>query len=69
MHSLSAPVENTDIATQITELRQEHSALKTRLEELNASLHLTPSEELEVRQIKRQKLTMKDHICALEAQV
>jgi hypothetical protein len=69
MQSIGASVDKNDVTTQITEIRQKHSALENRLEELNGSVHLTTAEELEVRQIKRQKLRMKDLINHLETLV
>ena len=40
-----------------------------RLKVLNASVHLTPAEEVEIRKIKREKLRMKDFINHLETLV
>jgi hypothetical protein len=69
MQGMSASVDEIDVTTQIGELRLQHTALEVRLEQLNKSIHLTPSEDLEVRQIKRQKLTMKDRILYLSSKV
>ena len=69
MQGMSASVDEIDVSTKISELRLQHTALEVRLEQLNKSIHLTPSENLEVRQIKRQKLTMKDRILYLSAKV
>ena len=68
MHSIGAPVENVDTAAKIAEIKNQHHALEERLETLNATLHLTPEEDLEVHRIKRDKLTLKDHLLALESQ-
>ena len=68
MHSIGAPVENIDTAAKITEIKNQHHALEERLDALNATLHLTPDEDLEVHRIKRDKLTLKDQLLALESQ-
>jgi len=68
MHSIGAPVENIDTAARITEIKNQHHALEERLDALNATLHLTPDEDLEVHRIKRDKLTLKDQLLALESQ-
>ena len=69
MHSMNAPVENTDTAARIEAIKNQHSALEERLNALNSTLHLTPEEDIEVHQIKRDKLTLKDQLLALESQV
>jgi uncharacterized protein YdcH (DUF465 family) len=42
-----------------------HKTLDTRLQELARRAHLTPSEQLELADIKKQKLKLKDEIHAL----
>ena len=54
-----------DVAGEIERLQQEHSDLEERLEALNRGVRLTPSEELEVRTLKRRKLQAKDRIQSL----
>ncbi len=49
----------------LDELRRQHTEYDQRLVRLNRSVHLTPSEEVEVRQLKRMKLRAKDHIHTL----
>lgn len=46
-------------------LRQEHQELKSRLNELNARVYLSPSEELERKTLQKLKLATKDRIAAL----
>lgn len=57
--------DRSDPNILIEKLRREHMALDVRLQELNSSVRLTPSEEMEVRSIKRQKLAKKDQILTL----
>lgn len=54
--------ESTSATARIAQLRIEHSELDARLQRLNRTVHLTTSEQLEVRQIKRMKLRAKDRI-------
>jgi hypothetical protein len=42
-----------------------HRSLETRLQELGRRLYLTPSEQVEVADIKKRKLKLKDEIQAL----
>ncbi len=49
---------------QRSHLEKKHAELAARVEELDARLSLTPSEELELHQLKKEKLWAKD---ALEA--
>ena len=62
MQQVDVRPEPEELALMIEQLRKEHSELEQRLETLNRSVRLTPSEEQEVRQIKRAKLSKKDRI-------
>jgi len=57
--------ELSDAGMLIEKLRQEHTELDMRLQQLNSSVRLTPAEEMEVRSIKRKKLAKKDQILTL----
>lgn len=48
-------------------LMSAHGELETRLESLDAHVYLTPEEQLERKQIQKQKLLLKDKIRALQA--
>jgi len=58
-------VSETEI--KISRLREEHQSLEQRLSELNRHSFLTPNEEMEVAQIKKEKLRRKDLIQLLQA--
>ena len=62
MNIMDMPGEPFDPSQMITQLREQHSGLERRLTELHGRLFLTPSEEIEVRRIKRAKLVAKDRI-------
>jgi uncharacterized protein YdcH (DUF465 family) len=44
-----------------------HRTLDTRIQELAQRAHLTPAEQVEVAELKKQKLKLKDEIQALRA--
>lgn len=44
-----------------------HKTLESRLKELGRRVYLTPSEQVEVADLKKQKLKLKDEIHALRA--
>jgi uncharacterized protein len=46
-------------------LKREHSELKARLNELNSRAWLSPSEEVEKKQLQKLKLAKKDRLAAL----
>jgi len=46
----------------LDELQKEHQGHEKRLAELNGKAWLTPDEELEVRQLKKLKLRIKDRM-------
>lgn len=46
-------------------LKREHSELKARLNELNSRSWLSPSEEVEKKQLQKLKLAKKDRLAAL----
>lgn len=56
--------DNTDIATLVAE----HRALDNRVRKLDKRPYLTPTEELEVRTLKKLKLAKKDLIASLITQ-
>jgi hypothetical protein len=45
---------------QRSHLKKKHAELAARVEALDSRLSLTPSEELELQQLKKQKLQAKD---------
>ena len=51
----------------IAELRRAHSEYERQLSQLNRSRHLTPTEQVEVRRLKRLKLQAKDRISLLQS--
>lgn len=53
---------------ELERLVSEHRALDTRVQELEHLVHLTGEEELELHQLKKQKLQKKDQIEQLRAQ-
>jgi uncharacterized protein YdcH (DUF465 family) len=55
----------TDISGLIDELRKEHEELDGKLVRIEERPHLSSSEELEVRRLKKLKLSKKDRIYAL----
>lgn len=61
----TAQVNQFDPAARIATLREEHTTLERRLKELKRNKRLMPSEEQEMRSIKRQKLSKKDEIARL----
>ena len=65
MHSVDSQRDNY---AKLEQLRAEHMALEKRLSKLTQAVHLTPSEQLEVRRIKQEKLVRKDQIQSLTCQ-
>lgn len=59
--------EVSENEVRILRLREEHQMLERRLMELSRHTFLTPSEELEVAQIKKEKLRRKDMIQLLSS--
>jgi hypothetical protein len=51
-----------DVQVELARLKQEHSRLEMRLQELERHLSLTPDEQLERAKIKKAKLQLKDDI-------
>lgn len=68
MNRIGAPVENIDTVAKIADINNQHHALEKRLKVLNGKLRLTAEEDLEIHQIKRDKLTLKDQLLSLESQ-
>ena len=56
-----------DTDSELRECYDEHRALKQRLEELRRQSHLTEEEELEEKQIQKQKLAGKDRMMQILA--
>ena len=54
-HARAIPLERTR-----SHLEQKHKALAARVAELDRRLSLTPTEELELHQLKKEKLWAKD---------
>lgn len=54
-HARSIPEDRTR-----SHLEKKHAALAERVEALDSRISLTPSEELELHQLKKQKLWAKD---------
>ena len=54
-HARTLPPER-----QRSHLEQKHAQLSARVEALDSRLSLTPSEELELHQLKKEKLRAKD---------
>ncbi|MGF1469455.1 MAG: DUF465 domain-containing protein [Sandaracinaceae bacterium] len=51
-----------DPEKQLKMLRTRHSRLKSRVAEYESRLSLTPSEQLDLRRLKKQKLACKDRM-------
>lgn len=56
-----------DAEARLNALEREHHALEARLEELSRHAYLSPSEEKEVRELKKRKLMTKDQMLDLKA--
>lgn len=52
---------------RIDALEREHHQLEVRLQELSRHPYLSPSEEQEVRELKKRKLMTKDQMLELKA--
>lgn len=52
----------------LEELRNEHSELEQRLDQLERPRSMSPEEEQEVQVIKKRKLALKDQMTKLEEQ-
>ncbi len=46
-------------------LHEEHRVLKAKLAEMKSKVHLTPEEEIEMKNTQKLKLTKKDRMAAL----
>jgi hypothetical protein len=57
-----------DVDRTLAELRSEHAALEARLQEIERHVSLTSEEQLEVVQLKKQKLLTKDRLASLAKQ-
>lgn len=59
------PNESSRTQVELDRLRKEHRALDEQIMTLERRRYLTPTEEVEVKRLKRLKLKMKDEIAAL----
>lgn len=57
-------VANAEVRIDV--LEREHQALEARLQELSRHAYLSPSEEKEVRELKKRKLATKDRMLDLK---
>jgi hypothetical protein len=60
-------VDQESAAVQVVRLRERHGELERRLAELERHLSLTPDEQIERSQLKKEKLRTKDAILRLGA--
>ena len=60
-------VDMASAAVEMVRLRERHDELERRLSELERHLSLTPDEQLERSQIKKEKLRTKDQLTRLGA--
>jgi uncharacterized protein YdcH (DUF465 family) len=60
-------VDMASAAVEMVRLRERHDELERRLAELERHLSLTPDEQLERSQIKKEKLRTKDELTRLGA--
>jgi hypothetical protein len=60
---IATGVSKEDLLTQLSE---EHRAIKERLRELGRHISLTSAEQVEYAQLKKMKLATKDRIRSLE---
>jgi uncharacterized protein YdcH (DUF465 family) len=61
-------VEGTgEAATEMARLRARHDEIEKRLSELERHLSLTPDEQVERSQLKKEKLRAKDRLTQLSA--
>ncbi|MEE9279731.1 MAG: YdcH family protein [Myxococcota bacterium] len=52
---------------ELRQLWEEHLELERQLDELNSQMHLSPSEQVERKMIKKRKLAGKDQIAMILA--
>ncbi|HEY2901713.1 MAG TPA: YdcH family protein [Polyangia bacterium] len=56
-------------AVEMVRLKERHGEIEKRLTELDRHLSLTPDEQVERAQLKKEKLRAKDRLAALAAHV
>jgi uncharacterized protein YdcH (DUF465 family) len=56
-----------EAATEVTRLRTRHDEIEKRLSELERHLSLTPDEQVERSQLKKEKLRAKDRLAMLSS--
>ena len=60
-------VDASSPAVEMVHLRERHGEIEKRLAELDRHLSLTPDEQVERAQLKKEKLRAKDRLTALAA--
>jgi uncharacterized protein YdcH (DUF465 family) len=60
-------VDVSSPAVEMVQLKERHGAIEKRLAELDRHLSLTPEEQVERAQLKKEKLRTKDRLVALAA--
>ncbi len=60
-------VDASSPAVEMVRLRERHGEIEKRLVELDRHLSLTPDEQVERAQLKKEKLRAKDRLAALTA--
>ena len=63
-----AVVDSSGLEQEMTRLRDRHSEIEKRLSELGRHISLTPDEQLERAQLKKEKLRSKDRLLILAQQ-
>lgn len=65
--SVSSPHEqfHQSVDERIRQIEAHHQSLEQRLKELHAQAYMTPDEQLEAAQIKKEKLKAKDELASL----
>ena len=59
---------SVDSERQLLRLEQKHQSLKSRVQELDARLHLSAAEEAERQRLKKEKLAAKDQLKELRGE-
>jgi uncharacterized protein YdcH (DUF465 family) len=63
----SDPARDAGAAGEVNRLRARHDEIEKRLSELERHLSLTPDEQVERSQLKKEKLRAKDRLAQLSA--
>jgi uncharacterized protein YdcH (DUF465 family) len=67
MEKILVGVDKAAAATEVGQLKDRHDEIEKRLTELERHLSLTPDEQVERSQLKKEKLRMKDRLALLSA--